>query len=155
MLLKFVNNLQNHILTTYHIEVNFKTKEKKPSFYKLELLVELKDDIELGCLKTTIIGQIASKFILISNYDREITTKAEKEQIQRNFESDSKSHITMKFLLRHWKTNEYGKLCYVEDNTIEKNGKKDYRVNILKTGEMPLGMYNDLFVVEIDTTELQ
>lgn len=155
MLLQFVNNLQNNNLRTFHIEVKFGTLEKQPTIYKLELLAKLRDNVELGCLKTIIIGQIDSRFNLISNYAKEITTKADEIIIINNFNSSDKKHIPMKFLLRHWLTDQFGNLCYVNDETVEKYCSNYFRNNILKTGNMPLSMYEDLLVIEIDTTKFK
>jgi hypothetical protein len=41
------------------------------------------------------------------------------------------------------------------DNTIPINGVKNYRVNILKTGEISFSAIKDMFCIEIDTTDFK
>ena len=154
MLLQFANSIQNENLRTFHFIVNFTTVEKKPTYYKLELLLKLRDEVELRCVETQINNQL-NVFAGYRTEVKEIKTIAEETIIENNFKADYKNHTTMKFLLRHWVTDEYGRIKFVNDTTVGKQGNKDFRVNILKTGEMPFSMYQDLFVVEIDTTELK
>ncbi len=154
MILQFTNKIQENNLRTFHFIVNFTTVEKKPTHYKLELLLKLKDEMELRCVETQINNQL--KFFAGYRTEvKEIKTLSEEILIENNFKADYKKHTKIKFLLKHWVTNEFGKIIFVNDTTIEKEGKKDYRVNILKTGEMPFSMYNDMFVVELDTTDLK
>jgi len=153
MLLKFINATQNLILTTYHIEVNFKTREKKPTTYKLQLIAELRNCVELEALKNSIIQQITDNFDLISNYETEIRLIADRIQIENNFQQSCKESVPMKFSFKHWVADGYGQQKYIKDEMVEKSGKKDFRVNVLKIGEIPFETIKDLFAIEIDTTE--
>jgi hypothetical protein len=156
MILQFVNNIQDKVLITYHMTIDFKTLEKKPTFYRLELLAELRSEIELGYLKTNIFSIVFGKrFDVINISTKEIKTQYEKKRIEDDFNDMNKKSVSMNFLFRHWATDQYGKLHYVDDTTVEKTGKKDYRVNILKSGEISFGHYEDLFCIEIDTTEFK
>jgi hypothetical protein len=156
MILRFVNKIQDKVLTTYHITIDFKTLEKKPTFYRLELLAELRSDLELGYLKTNIFSiVIGKKFDLTNISTKEVKTQYEKKRIEEDFNDKHKKSVAMNFLFRHWTTDQYGKLHYVNDTTVEKTAKKDYRVNILKSGEIPFGQYEDMFCIEIDTTDFK
>lgn len=151
MLLQFADEIQEKNLRTFHFIVNFTTVEKKPTYYKLELLLKLKDETQLRCIEAQIKDQL-NEFDGYRTEVKEIKTITEAILIQNSFEADYKTHTTIKFLLKHWVTDKYGCIKFVNDTTVE---KKDYRVNILKSGEMPFSMYSDKFVVEIDTTELK
>lgn len=155
MILQFANNVQEHLLLTYHITINFKTIEKNPTFYRLELLAKLRSSLELAYLETQILSiAIGENFNLINVSSQEVKTQYERKKIEDNFKDINKKAVSMKFLFRHWVTDQYGKLCFVNDTTVEKTAKKDYRVNILKSGEIPFSQYKDLFCVEINTTQL-
>lgn len=156
MILRFVNNIQENNLTTFHIVIDFKTIEKKPTFYRLELLTELRNEVELGYLKTNILPIVIGKRFDVNNIStKEIETQYERKRIEEDFNDMNKNAVSMNFLFRHWVTDQYGKLHFVNDTTVEKTAKKDYRVNILKSGQIPFGQYEDLFCVEIDTTEFK
>ena len=159
MILRFINSVQENILTTYHIRIDFKTREKKPSFYRLELLAELRTTLECDLLISQLSSQIQEKFFLSNYYTNEIKTSTERKLIETNFNDNLKNHISMKFIFRQWiktfqEIDPIGwKTISVIDNTIEPNGVKDYRVNILKSGEIAFSSIKDMFCVEIDTTE--
>jgi len=155
MILKFVNNIQDNVLKTYHLCIDFKTLENKPTHYRLELLVEVRSEIELGYLENDCLGSIIGKRFNLTNISRkEIKTNYDKSVIEDSFNQNFKNHVHMKFLFRHWTTDQFGKVQYVNDTTVEKTSKKSYRVNILKSGEMSFHKYEDMFCIEIDTTEL-
>jgi len=153
MLLKFVNDLQNKILTTYHIEINFQTIDRK-SDYKLELLAELRSYKECLILINQLQSQISYKFLLGNTYETEIKNASKIKQIEDSFKSDHKKHTSMKFIFRQYMKNEYPyEIISVTDEIINKKITKDYRVNILKSGDITISTIQDLFAVEIDQTE--
>jgi hypothetical protein len=152
MVLRFVNNMQKRVLTTYHIIMQFKTIERNPSCYRLEVLAELRDEIELGCLTTQLGDQIRKRFAEYQVYSKELKTLYERQRIEQNFNNKINDYVYMKFVFMKWIHNEFGRIINVIDRTDFPDGVKDYRVNILKTGTLPFSMYNDIFVIEIDTT---
>ena len=77
MILRFINNIQDKVLTTYHITIDFKTIENKPTFYRLELLAELRNDLECDILVNQFQSQILSKFFYIGHHIKEVETNAE------------------------------------------------------------------------------
>lgn len=161
MILRFVNNIQDKVLTTYHIVIDFKTHEKKPSHYRLELLAELRSDLEKELLINQIKNQLIGKFDGCNHYDSEVNTLIDRKLIEDRFNDMLKKHVSMKFLFRQWirtfvQNESIGwKTISVIDNTIPNNGVMDYRVNILKTGEICFTDIEDMFCVEIDTTEFK
>lgn len=80
----------------------------------------------------------------------------ERNLIEKKFKDELKNHVSMKFLFRQWVTTfqETPPMGYkrmnVIDNTIPVNGVKDYRVNILKTGEIRFSTIKDMFCVEMN-----
>lgn len=157
MILRFVTKIQEKLLITYHIVIDFRTREEKPTRYRLELLAELRNETELGNLTTQLHGQLSTKFTGYNTYTKEIKTQYERQTIINSFNNKLKNHISMKFIFRQWvNTFEMGeKTIRVNDETIEKNGVKDYRVNILKTGKIPFSAMQDMFCVELDTTNFK
>jgi hypothetical protein len=161
MILRFINNIQDKVLTTYHITLDFNTKENKPTFYRLELLAELRNDLECALLINQLRIQLSDKFNGYKTYVNELKTEHERLVIERNFIETLKTHVSMKFIFRQWVTtfSETPPLGYktinVIDNTIPINGVKNYRVNILKTGEISFSAIKDMFCIEIDTTDFK
>ena len=161
MILRFVNNVQEQILTTYHITIDFKTREKKPTYYRLELLAELRSDLESDMLINQLQLQLGEKFWGLNFHKDEVKTQYERKKIEQNFNDNLKKHISMKFLFKQWvttfqETPPIGwKTISVIDNTISENGVKDYRVNILKTGEIRFSTIKDMFCVEIETNKFK
>jgi hypothetical protein len=161
MILQFVNNIQDKVLTTYHITLDFQTRERKPTYYRLEILAELRSDFECDILINQLQQQLGNKFNGLNYRKTEVKTNYEKEKIEQQFKDNLKNHISIRFLFRQWVTTfqETPPIGYktisVIDNLISPNGVKDYRVNILKTGEIPFSIIQDMFCVEIDTTEFK
>jgi hypothetical protein len=105
--------------------------------------------------------QLSDKFNGYKTYVNELKTEHERLVIERNFIETLKTHVSMKFIFRQWVTtfSETPPLGYktinVIDNTIPINGVKNYRVNILKTGEISFSAIKDMFCIEIDTTDFK
>jgi hypothetical protein len=159
MILRFINSIQDSLLTTYHIIIDFKTKEDNPTFYRLELLAELRSDYEAETLINQFQQQLITKFYGLNYYKKEVKSSFEREQIEKNFNDKFTNHVSMRFICRQWvetfrETPPFGfKTIRVIDETIPVNDVKDYRVNILKSGDIPFEKYQQLFCVEIDTTD--
>ena|GEM_PF-6716104 len=155
MILRFINFIQGQLLITYHIIIDFETMEKNPTHFRIELLAEIRDWNDLCNLRMQLQEKITNKFILRGFYEKEIKTIYEKQRIEEDFNVNYKNHVSMKFIFRQWKNNKDGNLIKVIDNTIEQRGVKDYRVNILKSGKLPFYEIEDMFCIEIETTDLK
>lgn len=155
MVLRFANSISNLTLNTYHIVINFKTNEKIPSEYSLQILAKLRNEIECGYLIQQLQTQITNKFIITTHALCEIFSQIDENQIITQFQSNYKHHVSMKFIFRQFINNGFGGISKVIDNTIPINGVKDYRVNILKTGNIPFSKIEDLFCIEIITDNLK
>jgi hypothetical protein len=161
MILKIANLVQGQVLTPYHMCFTFKTKETKPTTYRLELIAELRSELECDSLISQIFSQLFEKFNYVDQYKKEIETLFERKRIEENFNSKFKEHVSIKFLFRQWVTSfseiePIGpKTISVIDHTIPSNGVTDYRVNILKNGELPYFKIKEMFCVEINTTDLK
>jgi hypothetical protein len=155
MILKFINDIQDKILNTYHITINFKTIEKKPSQYRLELLADLRNQLECDFLIQQIQQQISNKFLVITTFNNEVKTNTERTKIESDFKNLLHNHVSMKFLFRENVNDGFGKIIKVIDNSIPVNGVKDYRVNILKSGQIPHNSIEDMFCIEIITDTLK
>ena len=155
MILRFINSIQDNVLSTYHITFDFQTAEKAPSHYRLELLAELRNDLECNFLIAQLQQQIGSKFHRVKFYDKQITTIHDRKQIENDFKNTLKNHVSMKFIFRQNINDGFGKILKVTDNSIPINGVKDYRVNILKSGQIPFSIIEDMFCIEILTEDFK
>lgn len=155
MILRFANSIVNSTLNTYHITINFQTAEKIPSKFRLEVLAELRDDMECNYLIQQLTQQIGKSFHGVKYYEKEVTTVADKYSIEKRFKSNLYNHISMKFLFRTNVNNGFGKVVLVQDETNFVKGVKDYRVNILKTGQISLNSIEDMFCIELITDDLK